>query len=40
LERENGNLTSAIKHAEELTSLVPGDLDAKKLLADLQAQKR
>ena len=39
-ERENGNLTSAIKYAQELTILVPGDPNAKKLLADLHAQKR
>ena len=39
-ERENGDLASAIKYAQELTSLVPSDPMANKLLADLLAQKR
>ena len=39
-ERENGNLTSAIKYAQELTSLLPSDLSAKTLLVDLLTQKR
>jgi Flp pilus assembly protein TadD len=39
-ERENGNLTSAIKYAQELTSLVPSDPMAKRLLAHLLTQNR
>ena len=37
-ERESGSLTSAIKYAEELENLVPGDPNVKKLLTDLLAQ--
>ena len=39
-ERENGNLASAIKYAQELTSLIPSDPSANKLLADLLTLKR
>jgi Flp pilus assembly protein TadD len=39
-ERENGNLASAIKYAQELKSLVPLDPSANKLLADLLTEKR
>jgi len=39
-ERENGDLTSAIKYAQELTSLLPSDPNVKKLLAGLLTQKR
>ena len=38
-ERETGNVTSAIKYAQELTSLVPSDPRANKL-GDLLAEKR
>ncbi len=39
-DRENGNLTSAIKYAQELKSLAPGDPVASKILVDLLTLKR
>jgi Flp pilus assembly protein TadD len=39
-ERENRNLTSAIRYAQELTNILPDDPSAKKLLAGLLAQRR
>ena len=39
-ERENGNLTSAIRYAQELTNVFPDDPGAKRLLAALLAQRR
>ncbi len=39
-ERDQGNLPTAIAYAKQLVELVPGDRDARALLAQLQAQQR
>jgi len=39
-ERDKGNLPSAIAYAKQLVELVPGDRDARALLAQMEAQQR